>query len=101
MDELLQSDVLDRLDRDSLEDHVAELILAALLGDIEACLGGKTPSRPAIKPNETALPVRAYVESITVEGFRGIGPKATVSIRPGPGLTLIVGRNGSGKSSFS
>ena len=102
MDDLLQSEVLARLDRDDrLERRVADLVLAALLGDIEACLGGKTPSRPAIKPAQTGSPVRAYVESISVEGFRGIGPKATLSFRPGPGLTLIVGRNGSGKSSFS
>jgi len=101
VDDLLQSDVLDRLDREGLKDRVADLVLAALLGDIEACLGGHTPSRPAIKPKPIESPVRAYVESITVEGFRGIGPKATVSLRPGPGLTLIVGRNGSGKSSFS
>ena len=101
MDDPIESDVLDRLDRAGLEDRVADLVLAALLDDIEACLGGKTPSRPSIKPKQIEQPVRAYVESISVEGFRGIGPKATVSLRPGPGLTLIVGRNGSGKSSFS
>ena len=101
MDEPIESDVLDRLDRAGLEDRVADLVLAALLDDIEACLGGKTPLRPSIKPKQIEQPVRAYVESISVEGFRGIGPKATVSLRPGPGLTLIVGRNGSGKSSFS
>ena len=101
MDDLLQSDVLDRLDCAGLKDRIADLILAALLGEIESVLGGNTPSRPVIKPKQAELPLRAYVESITVEGFRGIGPKATISLRPGPGLTLIVGRNGSGKSSFS
>ena len=34
-------------------------------------------------------------------GFRGVGPAATLTVEPGPGLTLIVGRNGSGKSSFA
>src|SRR5262245_1936480 len=101
MDQLLQSDVLDRLDREGLEDRVADLVLAALLGEIESCLGGNTLSRPEMKPRQSESPVRAYVESIAVEGFRGIGAKSTVSLRPGPGLTLIVGRNGSGKSSFS
>lgn len=38
---------------------------------------------------------------MTVEGFRGIGAEATLHVQPGPGLTLIVGRNGSGKSSFA
>src|SRR5437868_9637187 len=101
MDDLLQSDVLDRLDCAGLKDRIADLILAALLDEIESVLGGSTPSRPEIKPKQAEPPLRAYVESITVEGFRGIGPKATISLRPGPGLTLIVGRNGSGKSSFS
>jgi hypothetical protein len=43
-------------------------------------------------------PVGAYLESITVSGFRGIGPKVTVALQPGPGLIVIAGRNGSGKS---
>ena len=34
-------------------------------------------------------------------GFRGIGEPATLRLAPGPGLTLVVGRNGSGKSSFA
>ena len=42
-----------------------------------------------------------YLSSIGVEGFRGIGPKSTLFLTPGPGLTLVVGRNGSGKSSFA
>ncbi|MFD3309435.1 AAA family ATPase [Streptomyces sp. NPDC058694] len=42
-----------------------------------------------------------YVQSITAAGWRGIGPAATVQLRPGPGLTLVTGRNGSGKSSFA
>jgi hypothetical protein len=38
---------------------------------------------------------------IAAQGFRGIGPKAILDLTPGPGLTLVVGRNGSGKSSFA
>jgi hypothetical protein len=38
---------------------------------------------------------------LTAQGFRGIGPPATLDLTPGPGLTLVVGRNGSGKSSFA
>lgn len=41
------------------------------------------------------------MSSIGVEGFRGVGPAAALTLRPGPGLTLVVGRNGSGKSSFA
>jgi len=36
-----------------------------------------------------------------VRGFRGIGPESELKLRPGPGLTLVIGRNGSGKSSFA
>lgn len=43
----------------------------------------------------------AYLHSITVEGFRGIGRPATLDLVPGRGLTLVIGRNGSGKSSFA
>ncbi|HET7726542.1 MAG TPA: AAA family ATPase [Candidatus Limnocylindrales bacterium] len=45
--------------------------------------------------------VGATLTAIIVEGFRGIGPQRTLELKPGPGLTLIVGRNGSGKSSFA
>ncbi len=41
------------------------------------------------------------MRSITVSGFRGIGAAATLELEPGPRLTLVVGRNGSGKSSFA
>jgi hypothetical protein len=34
-------------------------------------------------------------------GLRGIGPRQTLELVPGPGLTVVAGRNGSGKSSFA
>ena len=43
----------------------------------------------------------AYLTKLTVEGFRGIGEAKSLALNPGPGLTLLVGRNGSGKSSFA
>ncbi|OCF85498.1 ATP-binding protein [Nocardia brasiliensis] len=42
-----------------------------------------------------------FLRAIRVRGFRGIGPEAELQLPPGPGLTLVVGRNGSGKSSFA
>jgi energy-coupling factor transporter ATP-binding protein EcfA2 len=42
-----------------------------------------------------------YLRSVSVRGFRGIGPEATLELQPRPGLTVVVGRNGSGKSSFA
>ncbi len=61
-------------------------------GEESAGVGPSAPSAP---------PRIAFLKAITVEGFRGIGPKATLDLTPGPGLTLVVGRNGSGKSSFA
>src|SRR5262245_35095786 len=102
MEPNLQSDVLDRLQRESaLSENARDLVLAAILGEVEECLGGKTPSKPAAAPVETRKPLRAFVESLAVEGFRGIGPRTELPLTPGPGLTLVVGRNGSGKSSFA
>ncbi|WP_328387769.1 AAA family ATPase [Nocardia sp. NBC_00416] len=42
-----------------------------------------------------------FLSAIRVRGFRGIGPETTLELPAGPGLTLVTGRNGSGKSSFA
>ena len=42
-----------------------------------------------------------FLRTVEVEGFRGIGPPVALKLCPGPGLTLVVGRNGSGKSSIA
>lgn len=78
-----------------------------------ACQGSATLARH-LAPASTAQPPQApvpsrtapppapvYLVDLTVRAFRGIGPAATLSVHPGPGLTLVVGRNGSGKSSFA
>ncbi|WKT97472.1 AAA family ATPase [Micromonospora soli] len=95
--------IADRLAADRVPDDTAELVLAALSGDADldaALAGGRTtpePQRPAAdEPRE-----RIWLASVTVAGFRGVGPERTLEIEPGPGLTLLVGRNGSGKSSFA
>src|SRR5438105_3578471 len=74
---------------------------------LAACDGADEPGGPAPSPSaadDVTVPRgdgAAWLRSITVEGFRGIGPKTTLSFPAGPGLTLVVGRNGSGKSSFA
>lgn len=100
--------VEDRLERSGrANDAWAMLVLAACEGQesLDAVLGGKarratSKSAPKVKRGKQEPP-GAYIRSVTVEGFRGVGPRKTLELTPGPGLTLIIGRNGSGKSSFA
>ena len=97
--------ILRHLDDADLPDTATNLILAALLGEEElsAALGGAVAHRPQPAPAgaETSEPIGTYLASIEVTGFRGIGQTATLNLKPGPGLTIVTGRNGSGKSSFA
>lgn len=101
--------ILTRLDVTGVSNEPWALaIVAALEGEIQltafldktttiAMPAGRTPQSAAARVE----PPGVYLASLTVEGFRGVGPAATLTLTPGPGLTLIVGRNGSGKSSFA
>ncbi|MEO3858303.1 AAA family ATPase [Acrocarpospora sp. B8E8] len=86
MSETLRDLVTARLAGSSL-DPAAQRIMLEALGEDEP--GRSRPIR------------RAYLQSVTVSGFRGIGRTARLPLTPRPGLTLVVGRNGSGKSSFA
>lgn len=79
-----------------------ELVLAAFDGQdaLRHQLSGD-PIPAITLPAAAVTPPNAYLASLAVEGFRGVGPPTTLSLPPGPGLTLVVGRNGSGKSSVS
>ncbi|ROO84501.1 AAA domain-containing protein [Actinocorallia herbida] len=77
-----------RLEESGLEGGAAARILETFDAQGETARGGGGAAR-------------AYLESVTVAGFRGIGRETTLPLRPAPGLTLVVGRNGSGKSSFA
>ncbi|HYK98812.1 MAG TPA: ATP-binding protein, partial [Candidatus Acidoferrales bacterium] len=80
----------------------AKLVLAACSSDgaLAAALDdAEWKAEAAGKAEVVSSP--AYIKAVTVEGFRGIGAPVTLELAPGSGLTLVVGRNGSGKSSFA
>src|SRR3954466_8823801 len=82
MDPILHALLITRLD--CLQPAAARLIE-------EAC---DAPREPA-----EGLPI--WLRSISVEGFRGLGPPEALELRPEPGLTVVAGSNGRGKSSFA
>jgi len=102
----LRDVVLKRLDADTKPaDEWSALVLAALEGPDQLARlldeGSQEAAETWLPQAPSAKARVAFLRGITVEGFRGIGPKATLDLAPGPGLTLVVGRNGSGKSSFA
>jgi hypothetical protein len=113
-DTTLRDLVLKRLDAATKpEDEWSALVLAALDGSagleklLEESPSSRAPSAvtggegSAVAAQPPATPRIAFLKTIAVEGFRGIGKNAALDLTPGPGLTLVVGRNGSGKSSFA
>jgi ABC-type Mn2+/Zn2+ transport system ATPase subunit len=105
MNETLLAEVEHRLYGADLKAAVADLVLTACMAPEELAVEqpGRAPRSPA-SPEEVIappIPARTYLSKIRVEGFRGIGAAAEVPLTPGPGLTLIIGRNGTGKSSLS
>ena len=107
-DAALISQIRARADVDrALDAGAGLLVLAALEGDepLDRALadGAPIPSvrQPAAAASARASAAQAYLQSLTVQGFRGVGARSEMRVSPGPGLTLVVGRNGSGKSSFA
>ncbi|AVM01136.1 hypothetical protein C6V83_13645 [Gordonia iterans] len=92
-------------DAEGVDEEVKYLIAAALESDASFDAQLSPDAEPTARPDRTsgreASPVKAYLRSITVAGFRGIGPESVLPLTPTPGLTVVSGRNGSGKSSFS
>ena len=81
--EMLEQDpALDAAVRDAVLDALAEVVGHAQ-DDVE------TQTAPT------------FLTSISVVGFRGIGRQARLDLYPAPGLMVVSGRNGSGKSSFA
>src|SRR5712691_6895645 len=104
MDPGLRRIVVARLEADgSLGDGWGDLVLGALEGHdgLEAQLAGSSASPRPLSAQASPAAAGVFLRSVAVEGFRGIGRAQTLELAPGPGLTLVVGRNGSGKSSFA
>src|SRR3954451_18686263 len=101
----LTSWAIDQIIEAGIDDEVGYLVLAALEGDaqFEQYLSDGTKSREMRPGGEAAGADAArdvggtFLRSIEVEGFRGIGEKVRIDLIPKPGLTVIAGRNGSGK----
>ena len=87
MDPTLRNLLIARLDASDLAVDARDEVLAET--------GPPAPGRAAANGGEV------YLRSVVVEGFRGIGPPARLELAARPGLTVVVGRNGSGKSSFA
>ncbi len=90
---------------EALDNGARAVIDGALRGDAafaQACAedGAALSRRAPHDRKEPAAAPRIFIQEIVVEGFRGAGPKATLKLPPGPGLTLVTGRNGTGKSTF-
>lgn len=98
--------VFDRVAADpDLPESVKDLVVAAFESDaaLSAALSSSEPESVANIGEGSAPdgPDGVFLRAIRVEGFRGVGPQAVLKVEPGPGLTVITGRNGSGKSSFA
>ena len=99
----VRTEILERLQHKTSDHTTRQLVLAALSGseDVERVLmGNKMDLLAGTEAVDEGKVASVYLKSITVTGFRGIGPEATLDLNAHPGLTLVVGRNGSGKSSF-
>lgn len=90
-----------RLDQAGPADRAAEQVLASLPGDDE--FSGTNPAGNRLPQHGQAadVPFAGCTYSRSKSGFRGIGPKVTLRLQPGPGLTIVAGPNVSGKSSLA
>jgi energy-coupling factor transporter ATP-binding protein EcfA2 len=103
-EETLRARIAARLADDPMIPSEVEAIVLAALTSPEALddlLENGEVAEEATPRLARSRPVGAYVNAVTVEGFRGVGRPATLTLTAGPGLTLVIGRNGSGKSSFA
>ncbi|MEV0156007.1 AAA family ATPase [Micromonospora sp. NPDC050686] len=102
-DQSLLDQVFERLAEDNVADEVVDLVLGAYVGNaaLDAVLSGEPADLPERDPSTRPRPQPLFLESVTVAGFRGVSPQQRLRLQPHTGLTLVIGRNGSGKSSYA
>lgn len=90
------------LETSSLTEHQRELVEAAWEDCLEAVLEGEhSPIQPESGVQDLLGATSASLAWIEARGFRGIAQGDRLKLPPGVGLTLVLGRNGSGKSSYA
>lgn len=98
-------EVLSKLNASEVDPDIRNLALAAIVGEeaLDAAIEGDDSALDlaGASAESPPQPDRAYLSAIEVTSFRGVGPTARLELEPGPGLVVVAGRNGSGKSSFS
>ena len=93
-------EVLERLADTELTHDQINLVSRALFPESSAS-DNTNPSQQTSTPTRQRDNHRlCFLKSIRVRGFRGIGPECELSLQPNPGLTIVAGRNRSGKSSI-
>lgn len=104
----LEHDLARSTEYQEVGEVVQRLVRAAWESEknLEAAIEGidddeESASRWAVDDAAKSNPSGTWLSTIAVEGFRGVGNRAELMMNPAPGLTLVVGRNGSGKSSFA
>ncbi len=96
--------VFDSLLKTGADNEIVDGVLAACTGPdaMAAWAGGAAPAQPTTSESTAAVDSRGvFLTSLTVEGFRDIGPASTLAFTPGLGLHVVIGRNGCGKRSFA
>jgi energy-coupling factor transporter ATP-binding protein EcfA2 len=108
--DILRVLVVDRLASSEVDPWTRAVVLAAFEGAdrLDAVLGdGRAPGDAEDSPagagghSEDPAAGPVWLTGLRVEGFRGVAPALALELVPGPGLVLVTGRNGSGKSSLA
>lgn len=92
---------------EGLSTDATALAAAALAGDstLEMCIanvpGAAAPAAPESSADSATSSGEAFIGRISLTGFRGVASRLDVELRPAPGLVVVTGRNGSGKSSIA